>query len=143
MPADTGHGATLTLATTGSVGNIRSISSPSFSRGKVDITHLGTTNFMEYVPEDLDDPGEISAEIVFDAETPTSLPSRGTVETVTITFPIGASTNTTAATLSGTGFITEFKVPDLSTNEVQIANITIAFDGGANSGTEPTWSAET
>lgn len=135
--ADTGLGATLTLGTTGSVGAIRSITSPEFVLEKIDKSVLGTTDFMEYHPGDLSDPGEITAEILFDAEGD-DVPSRGVAETVTITWPIHTSGNTTNATLAGTGFITQFKLPDFQINELQVATITIAFDGD----TDPAFTAE-
>ena len=126
--ADTGSGATLTLATTGSVGRIRSMTLPEITTEKIDTTALDSTDFMTYVSGDVADPGEITAEIVFDA-TGDDLPSLGVAETVTVTFPIHTSGNTTNATLAGTGFITSFKMPDMAINELQVASITIAFDG--------------
>lgn len=135
--ADTGLGATLTLATTGSVGTIRSITSPEFTLEKIDTSALSTTDFMTYIAGDLTDPGEITAEVIFDA-TADDLPSRGVAETVTITWPIHTSGNTTNATLAGTGFITGWKMPDMAVNELQVASITIAYDGG----TGPAFSQE-
>jgi|SRR6056297_485492 len=126
--ADTGHGATLTLATTGAVGAIRSMTLPEIVMEKIETTVLGTTDFMEYMPGDLSDPGELTATILFDAEDD-DLPSRGVAETVTVTFPVHTSGNTTNATLAGTGFITSVKMPDMATNELQVMELTIAFDG--------------
>ena len=135
--ADTGQGATLTLATTGAVGVIRSMTLPEMTVDKLDTSDLSTTDFMTYVATDLADPGEITAEILFDAEDD-DLPSFGVSETVTVTFPIHTSGNTTNATLAGTGFITGFKMPDMQIGELQVATITIAYDGG----TGPAFTAE-
>lgn len=126
--ADTGLGATLTLATTGAVGAVRSMTLPEFTREKIDTTELATEDFMTYIPGDLDAPGEITAEIIFDAEND-DIVAGGVPETMTITFPITNSTNTTNATLTGTGFVTGWKMPDLAVNELQVATLTIAFDG--------------
>ena len=135
--ADTGNGATLTLATTGSVGTIRSMTLPEFVVEKIETSHLATTSFKTYRSADLSEPGEITAEILFNADTG-SVPSRGVAETVTVTWPIHTSGNTTNATLAGTGFITSFKTPDMTNGELQIANITIAYDGE----TDPAFTAE-
>lgn len=126
--ADTGHGATLTLGTTGAVGAIRSMTLPEFVLEKIETTVLDTTGFMTYMPGDVSDPGEMTAEILFDAESD-DLPDAGVAETVTVTFPIHTSGNTTNATLSGSGFITGRKMPDMATNELQVMELTIAFDG--------------
>lgn len=135
--ADTGQGATLTLATTGSVGVIRSMTLPEFTIDKIDTTDLSTTAFKTYIKSDLAEPGELTAELLFDAEDD-AVPSLGVSETVTVTFPIHTGTNTTNATLAGTGFITGFKLPDMQVGELQVATVTIAFDGL----TDPAFTAE-
>jgi len=134
--ADTGNGATLTLSSTGSVGDIRQMTLPEFVLEKIEDSHLGTTNFKTYIPSDLEDPGEFTAEIIFDSGS--AVPARGTVETATVTFPIANTSNTNAATLAGTGFLTTYKIPDLANGELQVASLTFAFDGQ----TEPAFTAE-
>ena len=138
--ADTGAGATLTLATTTNSLTVRSMTLPEQTIDTLDISALDTSNYMEMIPTDLADPGELSVEILYDGTE--AAPSLGVAETVTVTFPKVDSTNTNdGATLAGTGFIKGFKFPDLQVGELQIATMTIQFDGGANSGTEPTWTA--
>lgn len=137
--ADTGAGATLVLTTTGAVGTIRNIKLPEFTIDSLDTSALGTTTYMEKTKTDLADPGEITAEILFDGTV--SVPSLGVHETVTVTFPKIVASNT-AATLAATGFIRSYQMPELQVGELQIATITIALDGGYNSGTEPTWTKE-
>ena len=139
--ADTGQGASLTLGTTGSVGTIRQISIGESSIDTLDVSSLSSTDWMEMISTDLADPPEISAEILFDG-TETNVPALGVAETITVTFPKVASTTVTAANYAGTGFITSYKLPDLETGEIQIAEITCKLDGGTNSGTAPTWTAE-
>ena len=134
--ADTGQGASLTLATSGTIGVIRSMTLPEFVIEKIESTGLATTAFKTFIPSDLSDPGELTAEIIFDAENG-DVVARGVPETVTVTWPV-LTTGQTAANLAGTGFVTAFKLPDMSTGELQIATITIAFDGL----TDPAFTAE-
>ena len=141
MP-DTGAGASLTLGTTGSVGTIRQISIGEFTIDTLDASDISSSDWMQMIPTDLADPPEITAEILFDG-TETNVPDLGVQETVTVTFPKVASTTVTAATFTGTGFITSFKLPDLQIGELQVAEIGIKLDGGYDSGTVPTWAAET
>ena len=89
--SDTGNGATLTLATTGSVGDVQSMTLPTWVREKVEDSHLGTTNFKTYIPGDLSDPGELTATVVFGSTV--AVPSFSAAETVTVTFPIGTTGN--------------------------------------------------
>jgi len=124
--ADTGSGATLTLATTGAVGTIKSMTLPEFTIDKLETSDLSTTDYKTYVKTDLAEPGELTAEIFFDGDV--AVPSLGVAETVTVTFPKVIATNT-AANLAGTGFITGYKMPELQTGELQMATLTIAFDG--------------
>ena len=139
--ADTGAGASLTLATTGAVGTIRQISIGEGSIDTLDASDLSSTGWMKMTKTDLADPPEITAEILFSG-TVTTVPTLGVHETVTVTFPKVASTTVTAATYVGTGFITSYKLPDLQIGELQVSEITIKLDGGYNSGTAPTWTAE-
>lgn len=135
--ADTGQGATLTLATTGSVGTIRSLTLPDITIDTLEDSDLSTTGFKTYVKTDLAEPGTIQAEILWDA-TSNSLPTLGTPETVTVTFPIHTSSNTTNATFAGTGFISGIKMPDMQIGELQVATLTIQLDGK----TDPAFTAE-
>lgn len=144
--SDTGNGATLTLATTGAIGSIVEMTLPEWTLEKIDDSHLGTTNFRTYIPGDLAEPGEITATLIFDSELTTYPAIASTTDstwenpqTVTVTFPISNTSNTSAATLAGTGFITGFSFPQLANNTLQTATITVAFDGK----TEPAFTAET
>ncbi len=127
MAADTGQGAVLLLETTGDIGCPRSLQLPEWVMEKVESDCLATVGFGTYVTGDLTDPGEIVAEVVFDSELP--IPEGGVVETVTITFRLSNPANTTAAVLSGTGFITSRALPNLIKNELNVMTVTIAFDG--------------
>jgi len=127
--ADTGQGASVTLATTGSVGAVRSITLPEFVIEALEDHDLSTTGFKTKIPTDLADPGEVTLEILWDNSVNTEVPSIGVAETVTVTWPIVTSTNTTAGKLEGTGFISSVKLPDMNTGELQVATITVMFDG--------------
>ena len=133
----------MSLTTTGAIGTIRQISIGEGSIDTLDASDLSSTGWMQMTKTDLADPPEITAEILFDG-TVTNVPSLGVHQTVTVTFPkVVNSTSVTAATYAGTGFITAYKLPDLQIGELQVAEITIKLDGGYNSGTAPTWTAET
>jgi hypothetical protein len=135
--ADTGQGATLTLATTGSIGVIRSLTLPEITIDTLDDSDLSTTGFKTYIKTDLAEPGTLQAEILWDATT-NDLPTLGTAETVTVTFPIHTSGNTTNATFAGTGFISSIKMPDMQMGELQVATLTVQLDGK----TDPAFTAE-
>jgi hypothetical protein len=124
----TGQGTTAVLTTNAITGCVRSLTLPELTQDKIDASCLDTTGFMKYIPGDLTDPGECQLEIIFD---PTfdfdSIV--GVLDTLTITFAIGDSSNTNNATLIGTGFITNYSLPDLSTNNLAVVNVTFAFDG--------------
>jgi len=134
--SDTGNAATLALATTGAIGNIRSIDGVEFDLAKVEDSHLGTTTFKGYIPGDLSEPGELNAEVEFDSQV--AIPSRGTVETATVTLPTRAN-ESSPATLVGTGFLTKAGFPSLANDELQVVNVTFAFDGK----TGPTYTVST
>lgn len=132
----TGQGATAVLTTTGAVGCVRSINLPEWVQEKIDASCLDTTGFMRYIPGDLTDPGEVQMTVVFD---PTiDIPTPGDVDTLTVTFPIGTDGNTTAAVLTGSGFLTNVSQPSMEINGLLEMNLTFAFDGD----TGPTYTVE-
>lgn len=136
--ADTGSGATYTLASTGSVGVVRSITLSEQTKAKIEDSDLSTTDYITYIFSDLAEPGSFTLEVVFDPTVSAAIPSTGTVETGTVTSPIHTSGNTTNANMAGTGAITSVKPPDYNIGELQIATIEFSFDGK----TGPTWTAE-
>ena len=124
----TGQGTTAVLTGGAIVGCVRSLTLPELTQDKIDASCLDTTGFMRYISGDLTDPGEVQMEIIFDPSFDfTGLV--GATDTLTITFPIGDDANATNATLIGTGFITSYSLPDLSTNNLAVVNVTFAFDG--------------
>lgn len=123
---DTGQGATLSFSTTTITFVIKKLTLPEWMKERVEALHLGLTDFTNYIPGDLADPGELQAEVVF--ETGDDAPAIGVVETGTVTFPLRAGEGT-AANLAGTGFIRGFSLPGLETNTLQLATLTFAFNG--------------
>jgi hypothetical protein len=124
----TGQGTTAVLTTNAITGCVRSLTLPELTQDKIDASCLDTTGFMKYIPGDLTDPGECSLEIIFDPTFDFDA-IVGVLDTLTITFALGTSTNTNAATLIGTGFITSYGLPDLSTNNLAVVSVNFAFDG--------------
>lgn len=132
---NTGQGGTVTLGTTGAVGSIRSCKMPTWTMESIDASHLGSTGFAKKIPGDLTDPGEAVIEVIFDATI--DIPTPGTVETVTITLPIGAGL-ADPGDLTGTAFISITDMPNLAINELMVMTLTVTFDGD----TGPTWDTE-
>jgi hypothetical protein len=125
---DTGQGGTLVLATTGAIGRIRSAQLPNWVMQAINADGLSDTGFMKKIPGDLADPGTISGTAVFAAtEVP---PSPGVVEEATITFPLGDVANDVAATLVGTGFLTDVGLPNMALETLMEIAYTFTFDGG-------------
>ncbi len=142
----TGQGATAVLSAAGIVGCVRSITLPELSQEKIDASCLATIGFMKYIPGDLTDPGECQLELIFDGTYDFTLGGAasdpdgivGNIDTLTVTFGVGHETSTSGATLVGTGFITNYSLPDLSTGSLAVVNVTFAFDGD----TGPAFSVE-
>lgn len=141
MPAtpvpDTGHGASVTFATTGGTWKARKITMPERRLPMVDTTFLGTTTMRTQMAGDLSEFSNPVVEILFQGTQ--GLPAVGTSETITITLPIPGGSAATAPTLAGTGIISRVKYPSLETNTLQIAEIEWTYDGA----TPPAWTAAT
>ena len=140
----TGQGTTAVLTNNAITGCVRSIGLPDLSIDKIDASCLDSTGFMRYISSDLTDPGEVQLEIIFDptfdfgADLGTGAGILGTTDTVTITFVKQNDGSAAAASFTGTGFVTNYSLPDLSTGELAVVSVTFAFDGD----TGPAWTAE-
>jgi hypothetical protein len=102
---DIGTGTTIEFSTmlTTSVGEILSISWAGIERAAIDVSHMGTTGGRLFIPGDLYDPGEITAEMHLDS---TNAPLiTGATAAVTITFP-------DAHDWSAAAFMTGFEFTD-------------------------------
>jgi hypothetical protein len=133
LTGDTGNGATLSLAifngTTAITASLDviSISPGEITVASVDVSTLGTSGIMEKIPSDLADVGESTATFKWltSGAKPT-LPSAA--GTFAITFPL-RSGESTAATMTGTGFLTRLKAPDFANGELQVGEISWQWDG--------------
>lgn len=130
----TGEGATATFPGITSA-CARSISISGFSVDKIDATCLDSSNFKEYVPSFLKEPGEVSATFRFDGTLP--LASVGDVGTATISFGL-LDGETTAASVTGSGFITDVSTSEINGSSLIEMTVSFAFDG---IGTEPAFTA--
>lgn len=134
----TGQGATAVLSVTGGVGCIRSIQLPEWTQEKIDASCLDTTDWKSYIPGDLTDPGQVTMTAVFDPSI--DIPACGVIEDLTITFPIGDPTNTTQATLTGSGFIQSVQQPNMVIDGLLELTIVFCYDG--DSASPPTYTVE-
>lgn len=136
MAGDTGNGATLTLSADTTSYAIVSISPGGQSIEMLETSLLATTGDKLYIPGDLKETPEGSAQLLFNATH--GLPTVGSTHTITITFPLGPDqTTTTKATLAGTGFITSVEYPEMVNDQVMTATIGWKMDGD----TGPTFTA--
>jgi len=133
MAQDVGTGTTITFGTSGFSADILSISSGGFTREAYETTHMGTTSDMTFEPKKLVDNGSLDIEFAFDPDA--QPPIGGATETVTITFPLPTG-GLTAATLVGSGFITDFSF-SAEVEERMTASATLKWAAGV------TWTAST
>lgn len=124
--ADTGNGTTISFATTGFTGNIHVVGETEQELGKLEDSHLQTETHKTYVPDDLSEPGEFDVEYEWQGQSPP--PSKGTVETITITYPVPPGLSN-GATLAGSGFIRKRTFPKMQNGQLQMGKLTIAWDG--------------
>lgn len=125
LTGDTGNGATLTLPGSYSVAPI-SIEIGAETLESIDISTLATTTFMEKIPSDLKEVGEVT--VTYKWVSTTAAPTLGTVGTCTITLPAWAAL-TNAPTYSGTGYMTSWKPPSLQNGELMTGELKFVFDG--------------
>lgn len=137
MALSTGHGASMTFATSAYTAAIRQIGGATEERPEVDTSDLSTTGHRTKIPGDLADAGSFDIEILVDPEDDPPWPDiTGAAETVTITYPVTV-TGQTAANESGSAFITSVSRPTLATDELLVCTATVTWADG------PTWTDET
>lgn len=90
----------------------------------LDDTSLASS-YKEAVADDLKNIDPLEIALYFDG---TGLPTYGTPGTLVLTFPLYGS-QTTAAKVEGTGFVSEFTFPELAVSQRTVANTTLQFDG--------------
>lgn len=133
LTGDTGNGATLTLALYNGTSaltsalSVISIAPGNFTAPGIDVSTLATTGTREMIPNDLMSVAESSATFKWlTSVTQPTLPSAA--GTITLTFPM-RSGETTAATLTGTGFITGYQAPSMANGELQVGTVSWQWDG--------------
>lgn len=132
--ADVGTGTTITFGTSSFTAEVLNVNGVDVSRQPIDVTHMGSTGFREFIPTRLVDPGGAQVEILFDpnSQPPINQPA----ETITVTFPV-PSGDSSGATLQFSGFVTDWDWGDPLEDKIT-ANLTLKADGKA---VKPTWTA--
>tara|TARA_R100000664_G_scaffold10361_1_gene17141 strand:+ start:1275 stop:1685 length:411 start_codon:yes stop_codon:yes gene_type:complete len=126
--AQTGNSATITFGSSGFTASYTRLGGTATNRDSLEVTHLGSTTYKAFQPDDLSDPGEMSVEFQWDQSASTFPPINAVAETITVTYPM-KSGETTAATLSGSGFLTNSTSPDLVNGEIMSGEATIKWAG--------------
>ena len=96
---DVATGITIVFGTSGFSAQILDVTPPGMSRESLETTHQSTMTQKTFMPADLYDSGELGFDIHFNPDT--SPPIGGATETITITFPSGA-------TWAFSGFMTNY-----------------------------------
>ena len=128
---DTGNGATFTLTTQTAAASLKieKISIAEISVDMLDVSTLSTSTVQERIVSDLQKPGDVTLDVIFN-QAATAIAITGSVDTATITFPVGpAQTTTTAATYAFSGYVTKIKLPDLQNGAVMKGQIVLSPDG--------------
>ena len=138
----TGNGTTIAFGTSAYSFTVTKIGGFTQEREALDASDLSTVDFAKVLAGDLVAPGEFEVEGIFDSGTDMSEagvipPITGAAETITITPPKGS--NTTAGSVSGTGFIKSFTSAEFSNEDLMRFSFTVAWEGGA--ATSPDWAA--
>lgn len=108
-----GNGTTITFGTSGFTAEVLGIEFSGIgAREAVDTTHFGSTEASSgefggrtFIPTKLNNPGTVSVEIHFDADT--RPPTQEAIETITFTFPQGTG-ESTPSDWEGQGFSVSF-----------------------------------
>ncbi len=129
---DVGTGTTIVFGTSSFSAELLSINGNDISREDIDVTHMGSSAYKEFMPSDLIDGGSIDIEIAFDPDA--QPPIAAAAETITITFPIPAG-SASGATFVFTGYINTWSWTD-PLEDKMTATATIKVDG---KGTDPAW----
>ncbi len=131
-PVDTAFGITLSFATSSFTAQIKDISWPSMSRDAHETTHQGTAlaganefGNRTFIPSDLSDPGEVTVEMHFNADTVP--PTDAATEVMTMTWPKVAA-DTTAPIWTASVFCTSYD-PGAVLGDVMTASATWKVTG--------------
>jgi len=120
----TGNGASISIS--GFTGTVQTIAGIEHTREVMDVTPLDAADFEEFDPAPLRNPG--SVDVVYFYDSSNEAPLSGAAGTVTVTFPL-KSGESTAATLSGTGFLSRAGITELNNTDKTMGEITVQWDG--------------
>ena len=123
--ADVGTGITISFGTSSFSAEFLNVSQSGITRVAIPTSHLGTTSRHTFMPGDLVDEGEFTAEFAFNPNN--QPPISGAAETITITFPV-PSGSSNSATAAFSGFCTGWEWTG-SLEEKMTANLTIKISG--------------
>ena len=136
--ARVGTGCTITFATITFTGLVLSFTIDGEEVPTLDVTTMSSTTWRQKIGGKLKEPPKVTVQLQYD---PGNVPPVGpTVGTITITWPDpdGAG-GETDETLTGTGFIAS-RSSEHPLEDIITGTYVFQFDGGANSGTAPTYS---
>lgn len=119
-----GHGVAITFAS-GFFAWITDVNPASMRREALETTNSATTTARTFTPEKLVNYGDLRVTMQYDASK--DPPIESAAEAITITFPM-AEGATTAATWTGTGFMTAYE-PTVPINGIMTATATIKWTG--------------
>lgn len=124
LPVDEGAGGSLKFSSTSYTCEIVSITPSGQKRAALDTTHLASTA-KTYMPGDLIDPGTLEVVIHYPPDTP---PPFTAAENFILYFP-KSGTQTTGASLTALGFISERSGPAVKVDEIMEQTITVQLSG--------------
>jgi hypothetical protein len=119
-----GHGISITFSS-GFFAWITDVNPSSMRREALETTNSATTTARTFTPEKLVNYGDLRVTMQFDASK--DPPIESAAEAITITYPM-ASGATTAASWTGTGFMTAYE-PTVPINGIMTATATIKWTG--------------
>jgi hypothetical protein len=121
------QGASFTFGTDGGSWNFISIGRLSSPIPVIDDTHLGSVGEREACPGDLGDPQVVTLVLQNDGDA--AWPTRGLVQTGTITAPLGDYDD--AESFAGSGFIVDVRTAEFQsgTEGIQTIEVDWKFDG--------------
>lgn len=137
MAQDLGNGASIAFGTSAYSFGWESIDLGEEVRAMIPKSKLSTTGAMEKLASDIYDAGELRVRGQMEPTLAKPV-TKQAAETVTVTFPISVSGNTTNATFAGTGNISRVKNVTLENDTLQTFEITVTWDGN----TDPAFTVE-
>lgn len=128
MGTGTGHKTTIAFGTSAFTALFKALDFGEMVRGALDASHLDTTNFKDFLPEDLVDPGDLEGMFLYDPDTDALPPVNGDPEQITITFKIPQG-KSSAPTFVCNGFLTSFRPGNINSSGLQEAKVKIKWTG--------------